>query len=217
MLHQAREAREGREGEVLKAVKGVVSRVLAGALLAPLLACGRDAPAPVSPATETPAPGAAAAAARDFAPATVAADGAALAAAARPKGRPLVVNHWATWCGPCVDELPYLAEVARRFEGRVDFLGVSWDRFADDEPPLPEALAAVDRVRRAEGSFYPSVVGPPGSEAIAEALDLPSEVIPQTYVFAASGERLWEFRGEILEDSDKAAFVAALERALAAR
>ena len=30
----------------------------------------------------------------------------------RPSGRSLVINHWATWCEPCVDELPRLVRAA---------------------------------------------------------------------------------------------------------
>lgn len=43
-----------------------------------------------------------------------------------PTGKPLVVNIWAQWCTPCVDETPVIAEGARRWEGKVDFLGVNY-------------------------------------------------------------------------------------------
>lgn len=39
-----------------------------------------------------------------------------------------VVNFWATWCGPCVTELPYFEEVAENYEGQgVEFTLVSLD------------------------------------------------------------------------------------------
>lgn len=41
------------------------------------------------------------------------------------RGRPLVVNFWATWCAPCVKEMPALQQVAAEVEGRVGFLGVN--------------------------------------------------------------------------------------------
>ena len=46
------------------------------------------------------------------------------------EGRGLrVVNHWATWCDPCVEELPLLADLHARLGERAAFLGVSWDLF----------------------------------------------------------------------------------------
>ena len=40
------------------------------------------------------------------------------------RGYPLVVNQWASWCGPCRYEFPFFQHLARRYQGRVAFLGV---------------------------------------------------------------------------------------------
>lgn len=68
------------------------------------------------------------------------------------RGQPLVVNLWATWCGPCVDEMPDLQEVAEQFEGRVAFLGVDVadgarraERFAQDLGVTYDLAADPDR------------------------------------------------------------------------
>ena len=38
---------------------------------------------------------------------------------------PVVVNFWASWCGPCAKEAPALRNVAKAYEGRVEFVGVN--------------------------------------------------------------------------------------------
>ena len=48
-------------------------------------------------------------------------------------GEVLVLNLWATWCAPCMEEMPTLAELQRRFEGRLRVIPVSVDSEADRE------------------------------------------------------------------------------------
>lgn len=44
---------------------------------------------------------------------------------AAQKGTPVVVNKWASWCGPCRLEFPYFGDQARKRKGEVAFLGVN--------------------------------------------------------------------------------------------
>ena len=39
----------------------------------------------------------------------------------------LVVNFWATWCSPCVKELPYFVKIAEKYPKKVRVLGLSVD------------------------------------------------------------------------------------------
>jgi cytochrome c biogenesis protein CcmG/thiol:disulfide interchange protein DsbE len=43
---------------------------------------------------------------------------------ASTKGRVVVLNFWASWCDPCKDEAPVLNEIARRYQGRAEVIGV---------------------------------------------------------------------------------------------
>lgn len=44
---------------------------------------------------------------------------------AAARGRPVVVNQWASWCAPCRYEFPFLQRQALKLRGRVAFLGVN--------------------------------------------------------------------------------------------
>lgn len=60
-----------------------------------------------------------------------------LAAALREfRGKPVVVNYWATWCGPCKEEMPRIVAAANRYEGKVHFLGVN----VEDDPSAAAAF-----------------------------------------------------------------------------
>lgn len=59
-------------------------------------------------------------------------------------GEILVVNMWATWCVWCVDEMPTLAALQRRFEGRLRVLPISFDREADIEHSKRELARLTD-------------------------------------------------------------------------
>jgi cytochrome c biogenesis protein CcmG, thiol:disulfide interchange protein DsbE len=57
----------------------------------------------------------------------------------KERGTPVVVNKWASWCGPCRLEFPYFRDQARKRKGDVAFLGVnSNDNRGDAEDFLKE-------------------------------------------------------------------------------
>lgn len=75
--------------------------------------------------------------------------------------RTVILNFWATWCPPCVEEMPSLEQLARTFGDRdeVVFLAVSTDDgwapvrdFFDDEPPFPVLLDAEGKLARQYGT-----------------------------------------------------------------
>ncbi len=73
------------------------------------------------------------------------------------RGRPVVINFWATWCQPCIVEHPVLVAAARRYEGRVHFLGVVYQ----DEPRL------IRQFLERRGSWGWTLLDPDGATAIA--------------------------------------------------
>ena len=65
------------------------------------------------------------------------------------RGKPMVINIWASWCGPCRAELPMLARVSKAAGTSVQFLGVD---VVDFQPEGALGLLAQ------QGIHYPSVV-----------------------------------------------------------
>lgn len=89
------------------------------------------------------------------------------------RGRPVVVNIWASWCAPCRTEMPLLHDAARSYGSDVVILGVA----SKDDPA--EAQGFLDDL----GITYPNVFDESGQIRVALGLT----AYPTTYVFGADG------------------------------
>ena len=49
------------------------------------------------------------------------------------KGKWIVINYWATWCKPCLKEMPALNDLYRNNKNRLVVLGVSYDKLTNEE------------------------------------------------------------------------------------
>ena len=47
------------------------------------------------------------------------------------RGKPVVLNFWATWCGPCRNEMPALQKAAEKLDGEVAIIGVDQGESAE--------------------------------------------------------------------------------------
>jgi cytochrome c biogenesis protein CcmG/thiol:disulfide interchange protein DsbE len=107
------------------------------------------------------------------------------------RGTPLVVNLYASWCGPCQVEGPDLAAAADRYGDRVQFLGVDVQDNRTD---------AVSEFIHRFGLSYPSVFDVPGSIMT----DLGIVGPPATFFYRADGTLLRSIPGQITpEDLDR--------------
>lgn len=111
-------------------------------------------------------------------------------------GEPMVINLWATWCGPCRRELPMMARVAQREQG-VTFV------FANQE----ESAARVTQFLQSElGLELPHVL-------LDSRATLPVQFrtigLPVTLFFSATGEFVYIHSGQISEPQ----FMQAITRA----
>ena len=100
----------------------------------------------------------------------------------RLRGHPVVVNKWASWCGPCRAELPILQKVATDRGRDIAFVGVN----ARDERPAAVSFAADFPTP------YPSYEDP--DEEIARALKVPAN-FPVTIFVDAKGETVFIHQG----------------------
>ena len=98
--------------------------------------------------------------------------------------RPMIVNFWATWCAPCLREIPMLMEYQRE-QPDVQIVGI-----AVDSEDAVQAFAA-------DMPFsYPVLVGPRGYEAAA-AFGVEYIALPLTVFVAADGRLLDTHMGEV--------------------
>lgn len=104
---------------------------------------------------------------------------------ATARGKPVVVNVWASWCGPCRVEAPLLARAARSYGDDVVFLGVA---SSDDEG---DARSFIDRYELT----YPNVFD--GTGKIRARLRLRG--FPTTYLFDRDGALRYQVIGGISE------------------
>jgi len=109
-------------------------------------------------------------------------DGAALDAAAL-SGKVVVVNFWATWCVPCIGEIPGFNQLSREYGSKgVVVLGVAMDE---------EGLERVQPFLKKHRMDYTVALGSP---AISTQYNL-GDQLPVTVVFDRSGKQLKRFEG----------------------
>ena len=113
---------------------------------------------------------------------------------ARWKGKPLLVNFWASWCAPCVSEMPELSELAAGDGGKhFNVIGIGIDS--------PTNLAEFARKIKIS---YPLYVGGMGGTDLARALGNANGGLPFTVLIGADGQVRKTYLGRLKFDQVRA-------------
>jgi cytochrome c biogenesis protein CcmG, thiol:disulfide interchange protein DsbE len=102
------------------------------------------------------------------------------------RGRPVVVNFWATWCVPCYAEHDVLTRAATAMGENVQFIGVVYE---DEDERVLEFL-------RKYGSAYPSVRDTGSRTAIAYGV----YGVPETFFINEEGTIIDKFEGPLNDE-----------------
>jgi thiol-disulfide isomerase/thioredoxin len=125
---------------------------------------------------------------------------------AKYKGKPLVVNFWATWCEPCRDEYPMIVELAKEFKAQgVNVIGVDMD----DESDMNLVRRFIARTQ----PQFPNYRQKPGIDldAFYDAVNPEWKgTMPQTIFYGRDGQILGFFLGTRPQPVFEQAFRATL-------
>lgn len=95
-----------------------------------------------------------------------------------------MVNVWATFCGPCINEMPDLGELATDYDAsEFQLIGIVGDTMEGDDAMLSEAKAIIKET----GANYPHLLL---NEQLYMNLVGASDSVPTTYFFNQKGELL---------------------------
>jgi len=103
------------------------------------------------------------------------------------RGKPVLVNFWASWCIPCRDEAPLLEQASHRYAGRLVVLGIDHQDFAGDA----RAFA------RRYGMTYPTVVDK--GDKLYTKYGLTG--VPETFCANARGQVVAHVPGAVKRDT----------------
>jgi len=111
------------------------------------------------------------------------------------KGTPVVINLWATWCAPCVAELPTLDRVAQSHavDGELGVIAISQDR-----GPTNSVKAFLAKLGVKDLGAYQDA-----DMAFAGAAK--ADILPTTFLFDKDGREVWRYVGDLDWTGEEAA------------
>jgi thiol-disulfide isomerase/thioredoxin len=108
------------------------------------------------------------------------------------RGQVILINFWATWCDPCREELPQLAQLSGKVD-RKKFLLVT---ISSDEPEQAGAALKLLREKRIPSPFY--IKNSPNDGHFIDSIDSKwSGALPALFLYDRDGKLAHTFIGEV--------------------
>ncbi len=100
------------------------------------------------------------------------------------RGKPLLLNLWATWCAPCVKEMPTLDALAAREAGKLIVLPVSQD--------MDGAAKVTPFLAKEELKVLKPALDPKMGLSLAHQANLPTSIL-----YGSDGKEVWRYTGDL--------------------
>lgn len=128
-------------------------------------------------------------------------------------GKPLMLNFWASWCTPCVMEMPDLNELSEEYKDKMLIVGVmsSAANFTQDGGIAVDQkeLEAARALYESKGITYPSLI--PNDLMLAIMYQIPIQSIPTTLFIDENGYLIHS----VIGSRDKASWASLMDQVLA--
>lgn len=98
---------------------------------------------------------------------------------------PMIINFWAPWCPPCLKELPTFSKMAKKFTGKVVFLG-------------PALTSSLEEIQALKSRFFIDYEMFPVPDDVVD--EWHGRTLPTTYLIASDGTIAWARSGITTEE-----------------
>lgn len=108
------------------------------------------------------------------------------------KGQVYVVEFWATWCGPCKENIPHLTELAKKYKGKASIIGISiWENNGGNDPKVLDKVKAFVASQGSKMDYL--VAADNKANTIADTWMKPASEggIPCSFIVDQSGKIAW--------------------------